>query len=329
MRKPIFAGRNGTMEVARMSHAARNRPENCTENQQTPQAHTMTKLIYSLMICSAGLCLRAQSAADSISYLTLNDTVFLSSGIYGELMLSHKMKTKQTLYTLSRFYGLSLEELYLYNPEVREQGVKLGQSIYVPMPNKAIVRYKDANFKDAEHIPVLYTVRPGETLYRISTQIFKISVDEMMARNGLSSPTLRSGQCLHIGWMHVEGVKEETRKVSGSPLAQRNQSLKQRFIHGSGTQKVIERQGVAFWQKNSGKDSDLYALHRDAAINSVIAVTNPMKKQTVYVKVIGRIPETAYGPDVLVVLSPLAAKVLGAIDPRFFVKVQHLVPHSK
>ena len=84
------------------------------------------------------------------------------------------------------------------------------------------------------------------------------------------------------------------------------------------------QQGVAFWQKNSREDSDLYALHRTADIDSIIEITNPMKNRTIYAKVIGRVPDTAYENNVVVVISPLAAKLLGAKDPRFFVRVNYL-----
>ena len=56
---------------------------------------------------------------------------------------------------------------------------------------------------------------------------------------------------------------------------------------------------------------------------TIIEVLNPMTNRTVYVKVIGKIPDTAYRDEVAVILSPLAAKLLGAIDPRFFVKVKY------
>ena len=70
-------------------------------------------------------------------------------------------------------------------------------------------------------------------------------------------------------------------------------------------------------------DTDLYALHRYAPVNSVIAVTNPMKKRTVYVKVIGRMPDTVYSDNIIVVVSSTAASMLGAKDAKFYVQVRY------
>ena len=52
-------------------------------------------------------------------------------------------------------------------------------------------------------------------------------------------------------------------------------------------------------------------------------LTNPLKKKTVYAKVIARIPDQAYGDDIVVVLSPSVAKLLGAKDPKFFVELKY------
>jgi rare lipoprotein A (peptidoglycan hydrolase) len=66
----------------------------------------------------------------------------------------------------------------------------------------------------------------------------------------------------------------------------------------------------------------LYALHRDAAIGTIISVTNPMSNRTVYAKVIARVPD-GYERNVEVILSPEAARKIGALDPKFFVKVKY------
>ena len=49
-----------------------------------------------------------------------------------------------------------------------------------------------------------------------------------------------------------------------------------------------------------------------------------MTRRTLYAKVVGRLPNTDLGPNVKVVLSPIAAKFLGARDPRFFVKIDYI-----
>lgn len=286
----------------------------------------MLRITLLLMLAATFSPKNLMATGDSLNYLTLKDTIFLTIGSFNEKLFTHKMEKKQTLFSLSRFYGLSVEELYLYNPGLKESSVSVGQEIRVPIPNRAIIRYTytDINFDPSQHIPVYYTVRKGDTMYRICKEYFKMPFEEVLERNQLDDFTLKTGQLLRIGWMNINGIPEEFRQVTGGPLVQRNNALKKIYQAEAMNKQEAEHQGVAFWQKNSKEDSDFYGLHRYARINSIIGVTNPMTNRTVYVKVIGRTPNTAYGNDVVVVLSPLSAKLLGAQDPRFFVKVKYV-----
>lgn len=265
----------------------------------------------------------ANATGDSTRYLVPKDTIFLNVNETGEKLFEHKIERKQTLFSLAKFYGLSVEELYYYNAGLKEESISPGDKVLIPIPNRAIIRYKVQGFKAWKHVPVYYVVKKGDTMFRVAKTIFKMPVDTILLRNRLQSETVKIGQCLQIGWMNMDGIPEDYRQEVGSPLTRKNNALYKVYNREQGDRKVKEHQGVAYWQKNSKEDSDLYALHREAHRNSIIAVTNPMNKSVIYVKVIGKIPDTAYGNEVVVILSPLAAKALGAKDPRFFVKVKY------
>jgi LysM repeat protein len=279
-------------------------------------------LAITLVVCLM-TATRGFATGDSLYYLLPQDSVILTMGNYGEKLFSHKMEKGQTLYSLASFYGLTIEELYYYNPGVKEVSVKLHQGISIPIPNRAISRYLPEFHVPNEYIQVYYTVKKGDTMYRISKQFFRIPIDTLMERNNLTTNQLKTGQLLKIGWININGIPEDYRQITGGPMAKRNFAMKKVYLREANGKKEKAQQGVAFWQKNSKEEADFYALHRKAPINSVIAVENPMTKRTVYVKVIGRIPDAAYGYDVVVVLSPLMAKLLGAKDPRFFVHVNY------
>jgi hypothetical protein len=67
------------------------------------------------------------ATGDSLYYLLPTDTVILSIEQYGEKIFTHRLEKKQTLYSLAHFYGLSVEELYYYNPGLKETSAKLHQ----------------------------------------------------------------------------------------------------------------------------------------------------------------------------------------------------------
>ena len=111
---------------------------------------------------------------DSLQYLTSQDTIFLKSGLYSEKVFTHVLAPKQTLYSLSRFYGLTLEELYFYNPQNEGGHYNVGSKIEIPIPNRSIIRYRPANFDASQFVPVYYVVKKGETMFHVARRLFKL-----------------------------------------------------------------------------------------------------------------------------------------------------------
>ncbi len=275
-----------------------------------------------LWLCASPIFAFGQSApAPAIAYLTPKDSLFLTVDEDGRKVVQHPVKAKQTLFSLAKFYGLSLQELYEHNPEFQTNPtLRAGSRVKIPVPNKAIKRYKSKSFVAAKHTPIFYVVQDGETLYQICKRNFDMPVDSVLKRNKLKTNNINPGQLLLIGWMGTEGIPMEWRQ---SRPTETTSDLKNTFEKEKAGRKEASTSGVCFWQRDSNEKGDLYALHREAAIGTSISVYNPMSKKTVFAKVIGRIPE-GYEKNVEVILSPAAARSIGARDPRFFVKVRYL-----
>ncbi|MEM1220941.1 MAG: LysM peptidoglycan-binding domain-containing protein [Bacteroidota bacterium] len=265
------------------------------------------------------------STGDSLRYLTPKDTIFLSLDYFGEKIFHHTLEPKQTLFSLARFYGLSLGDLYAYNPGLKELGggVSVGEKIRIPIPNRAILRSLTPYENPAEHIPVIYRVKKGDTVYRITKRYFKISSDTLLTRNGLNSIHLSPGQELHVGFMHIGGIPDSLRQGRSGPFWAQSSENKLAYRADGQQKKEQFSQGIAHWNTSEEvKDSELVVLHRSAPLLSYVAVTNPMFNRTVYAKVIGRVPRQ-HGPNVVTVITPTIAKMLGAIDPNFYVQVRY------
>ena len=279
--------------------------------------------IYSLLLaCFFSLSLSARTG-DSLNYLTPKDTIFIYQALSGEKIFEHQIEPKQTLFSMARFYGLSLNEVYIYNPGLKGQEVPVGTKIKIPIPNRAILRYLDSEEQLRELVPVCYVVRPGETLYRISKTYFKMPVDIVKYRNRMSDEYIQPGQTLLMGWMSLYGIPDSVRNLVGGPLAQKSHALKQQFNAQIVEKKPKDERGIAHWQRDSQLSStELMALHRKAPIGNVIEITNPMTGKKIYVKVVGRIP-AFYEENQIVILSPTVAQMMGAIDPNFYVKIRY------
>ena len=253
--------------------------------------------------------------------LTSKDTLFLTIHEGGQKIIHHRVKAKQTLFSLAKFYCLSLEELYEHNPRFQTDPVlRIGELIAIPTPNIAIKRYKKKTDKPSQIAPLCYVVQPGDNLYQICKKQFEMPVDSIKGRNKLKNNNIVPGQLLHVGWIGTEGYQlswRKDRKPTGGEV------LKTRFDQQRAKYKEVSSQGICHWNKDNAEVGDLYAMHREAAIGTTIAVTNPATKATVYAKVIGRIPKN-YANNAEVIVSPAAAKVLAAKETDFMTKVRFL-----
>jgi len=276
------------------------------------------------LLFSFPLYLQAFFTGDSLNYLSLKDTIFITTGNYQEKIFEHHISRNQTLYSLAKFYGLSLAEVYYYNPDLEDAEISIDQAIKIPIPNRAIKRYKGTDFEDDKHIPVCYKVKTGDTMYGISKRVFETPIDTILARNNLTTSTISPGQISKMGWMNIEGIPESYRKFRGHPLWKNNKVYRNHYHQARQIKKEYLERGIAHWQKESNQQGEFLALHRKAPINSIIAINNPMNNRTLYVKVIGRIPNAVYENNVIVVISPKAALLLGGRDANFFIKMRYL-----
>ncbi len=281
----------------------------------------MRKLV--LTLTGFAICLSLFATGDSLNYLTAKDTLFLKLDDFGNGIFGHQLAKGQTMYSLAKFYGLKLDVLYNFNTELPTDGsVGPGKSVNVTIPDSAIVDWKMA-WPRRDFVPVFYTVKHGDTFYKVSKTYFGIVPDTLKARNWLSSTSLKTGQRIQVGWLSVKGIPEAMQAVNRNPLGLKMQALQQAFNGEKLVKKTRFQNGAAYWQREKKGAADYFALHRTAPVGSVIQVTNPLRKKTVYAKVIAPIPDQAYGDDIVVVLSPSVAKLLGAKDPKFFVELKY------
>lgn len=262
-----------------------------------------------------------KTTGDSTKYLTAKDTLFISlDERTGEKIFEHYIAPKQNLYRLARFYGMNEEELFPYNPTLKSNVVGIGQMVRVPIPNPAIRRFKGDNFKRWKFAPIVIIVKKGDNLFNIAKRMFRMPVDSVMKWNNMSNQTVSIGQRLQVGWMSLEGVPDSLRSMRKGAEDVRSKMLADDFKK---QKKGIQQSGAAFWQLKGNAKTDLYCLHRTAKAGTVIAVQNTMTNKTVYAKVIGPMPENMYGHETIIVVAPSVAKLLGAKDEKFFVKIKY------
>ncbi len=86
----------------------------------------------------------------------------------------------------------------------------------------------------------------------------------------------------------------------------------------------VTESGMAEVIESSGESSKFLALHRTAAVGSLLQVKNPQNGQSVYVRVIGKLPPTGANENVVIRLSKRALQKLQVVDQRFRVEVSYM-----
>ena len=121
----------------------------------------------------------------------------------GKVYLSHVVLERQTLYGISKAYGVTEEDLYEANPSLRETGLQKNAIILIPYREPAAVQPASQDEKSyTEH-----TVKWYEDIDDIARK-YNISVKELMDYNGLKTRKLSSRQVLRIPVNHVAYVEE-------------------------------------------------------------------------------------------------------------------------
>ena len=126
--------------------------------------------------------------------------------IDGQVCYSHIVLEKQTLYSISKAYGVSVDDIYRYNPSVKENGLKKNSIILIPVINttekKAVeIQSETAETKTEAKAQVrprkTHTVKWFEDIEGIAAK-YGITVNALMKANNLTDRKLSKRQKLVI-----------------------------------------------------------------------------------------------------------------------------------
>jgi LysM repeat protein len=200
---------------------------------------------------------------------------------------THTVEESQTLYSISRMYGVSTEDLRAWN-NLGSNSLNIGQVLIVSSPGTQ----KTETTSNSSMLPAEErTIQPK-------------AVD-------------RSGEQLSESANKVPKVEP----VIVPPAVVKEEKVDDKIE--APAEKVVQR-GLADVIENSADTKKYLAMHRDAPIGTIMQVKNEMNNQTVFVRIVGGIPGPGDNNKVILKISKKAYDRLGAVDSRFPVELSYI-----
>ena len=114
----------------------------------------------------------------------------------GKVYLSHVVLERQTIYGISKAYGVSEEDLYEANPSLRETGLQKNAILLIPYRENDAAQTPPPAVQEGVSYTE-HTVKWYEDIDDIASR-YGVSVKEIMELNGLKTKKLNSRQVLKI-----------------------------------------------------------------------------------------------------------------------------------
>lgn len=220
----------------------------------------------------------------------------------------HIVEPKETLYSLARQYNLTVDQLREWN-DLESNELRIGQSLYVEKPGASGTTPVTTVVVTPSQEPVKSNV-PDRT-------------NESTTENTNTSSTSAASQTTASNTTTVKEEPAATPVVKDNPPTQTVTPAPIRITESVKNSDEVSEAGLAELIEGTDGNRKYLALHRTAPIGSILKVRNEMNNREVFVRVTGKLPDTALTDKVVIRVSRSAYDRLGAIDPRFRVQVTY------
>ncbi|MBC8154068.1 MAG: LysM peptidoglycan-binding domain-containing protein [Bacteroidetes bacterium] len=213
----------------------------------------------------------------------------------------HVVQSGQTLYSLAVRYGVLQANLRKWN-NLNSDNVLIGQALIVS--ERAYTARQPANAPKPEPVkpsPKASTPKPAPKADKSTSAATPPAERERTNPPATASTT--------------DGPAEEPKVIragDSAPLP----------THG----RRVSDLGLAEAIEGNGDSGKYLALHRSAPIGMLVQVRNDVNNQSIWVKVIGRLPDTGVNDRILIKLSARAFAKLSPNDRRFRTEVSYIIP---
>ncbi|WP_276365700.1 LysM peptidoglycan-binding domain-containing protein [Chryseolinea sp. H1M3-3] len=238
-----------------------------------------------------------KSGSTPVSTTTPSSTATTSSTVPSPATTNkkgvHTVAPKETMFSISRQYGVSVQQLKDWN-KLEGNELSIGQELIVSAPQEG----------SRQTTPVAKTTSPAQTSPVQNT------------------PTTQQAPPVVTPTPSATEAKKETPVQTASTKPE----VKEQTIRISESVKSSDevlQTGLAELIEGTDGNRKYLALHRNAPVGTIMKVRNEMNNREVFVRVMGKLPDTAVNDKLVIKISKSAYDRLGAIDSRFRVEVTY------
>ena len=275
----------------------------------------------------------------------------------------HVVAAKETMFSISKAYGVTVDEIRQWNNLKdntlsigQEIVIKKRNTSGANNTTTQPTTNRQTTTTPAANTATTHTVEAKETLYSIANK-YDITVQQLKEWNNLESNELDIGQTIYVKQpsRNATPVRRDTSATTQQPVVTARQNTTTQPVKNdvpkndtppvkndtppretvkTNTETIrisesvkngdeILEKGIAELIEGTDGNRKYLALHRTAPVGTILKVRNELNNREVFVRVMGKLPDTALTDKVVIKISKSAYDRLGAIDPRFRVEVTY------
>lgn len=208
-----------------------------------------------------------------------------------------------TLYSLSKSYGVSVDDIIAANP-ILSEGLKLGQTIKIPFKTETSKKAQ----KRSKRQFITHTVKKGETLYSLS-RLYEISVNAITEDNDNIDPThLKVGQKIYIRRSQVGLTDEKT--------------TQKQIVETSQAMNSVAFGGYSYHVVHKGEDAANIATRFHTTVEKLLALNGFQTESNIREGLIIKVPKVEVAEDNVVSDTQTEVEESPAIEETTFSNLQ-------
>jgi len=244
--------------------------------------------------------------------------------------IEHMVRPGETLFGIAGKYNVTVNDIKKWN-SLSSNTISIGERLTVYVNEDKAAEINEVREKEENNGKKVHVVNRGETIYSVASK-YNISTDDIIDWNRLDNNSIYVGQELVVGFTDnrnespvvVNDLKVDEPKKEEVPIMKKEvEGTSMVKIDDKSEYKKVTEKGIARVIEGSEETKKYLALHRTAPIGTIMQVKNEMNDLSVFVRVIGKLPETGDNANILLKISKTAYDRLGAYDNQFPVEITY------